>query len=63
MTTYRVKISGDKWPSEFTVQASGWPTAIARAVKEWKSKAGKGSQTQELSIKAFKVGELLMADE
>jgi hypothetical protein len=63
MTTYRIKISADKWPTEFTVQASGWHTAISRAIKEWRKKAGKGSRTQELSIKAIKVGELLIAED
>lgn len=51
--TYRITISGDKWPSDYVVEASGWPTAIARAVRKWKS-ANKGSRTSKLSIQAIK---------
>lgn len=60
MQIYRVKITGDKYPSDYTVQASGWPTAIARAIKEWKhSRVGKGSRTDEMKIHAVKGGKLL----
>lgn len=62
-TTYSVAISGDKWPSTYNVEASSWSTAIARAIREWKKKAGKGSRTTTLSIKAYKAGKTLMSDE
>lgn len=62
MITYRVRINAEKWPTEYTVQASNWATAIARAIKEWKHKDGKGSRTKEVSVKAWKAGELLNAD-
>jgi len=58
MQTYSVQISGDKWPSTFTIEASGWGTAVARAVREWQKKVGRGSRTQQLSIKAFKASKL-----
>ena len=58
MKIYRISISGDKWSSDFTVQASGWSTAISRAVREWQKK-NKGSRTEKLSIKAVKSGSLL----
>ena len=58
MRIYRVKITGDRFPTEYTVQASGWGTAISRAIKEWK-KRFKGSRAQELTIKIFKSGDLL----
>ena len=61
MLTYRVTIIGDKYPTEYTVQATGWPTAIARAIREWK-KRFKGSRTQELKIRAVKSSQLLVAD-
>jgi len=61
MKTFRITIRADKYPTEYFVQASGWPTAIARAVKEWK-KRFKGSRTKELTIKAIKGGELLRAN-
>lgn len=58
MKTYRIKITGDKWPTEYIVQASNWHTGIARAVKEWHRKF-KGSRTSELKIHAIKSGEIL----
>ena len=53
MRIYRVKITGDKYPTEYNVEASGWGTAINRAVREWK-KRFKGSRTNELKIQAVK---------
>ncbi|MCH7541854.1 hypothetical protein IH981_03745 [Patescibacteria group bacterium] len=58
MKAYRIKITGDKYPTEYTVEASGWSTAIARAIKEWK-KRFKGSRTEELKIHAIKGGAIL----
>ncbi len=62
MTTYRVKVQADKWACEYTVEAIGWSTAIARAIKQWRKKDGKGSRAKELSAKAWKVGKLLIGD-
>jgi len=59
MKIYRVSITGDKYPTEYTVQASGWGTAANRAIKEWK-KRFKGSKTDKLVVKLFKGGELLV---
>jgi len=53
---YRFSISADKWPSEYAVEAGSWPTAAARAMRLWKSKEGKGSRTNQISIKGWKVG-------
>lgn len=58
MKIYRVKITGDKYPTEYNVEASGWGTAINRAVREWK-KRFKGSRTKELKIHAIKSSEVL----
>lgn len=59
---YRIRIQADRYPTEYTVQATGWPTAVARAIKEWK-KRFKGSRTTEMSIKAIKGGPLLQENE
>lgn len=58
MKIYRVKVLADKYPTDYTVQASSWGTAISRAIREWQKKF-KGSRATELTIKAFKGGELL----
>jgi hypothetical protein len=63
MKTYRVTITADKYPTEYIVSATGWATAIARAIREWKANKGKGSRTQLLSVRAVKSGELLIAKE
>jgi hypothetical protein len=62
MKIYRIKIRGDKYPTEYVVQASGWATAVGRAVREWKQRF-KGSRTEELHITAFSSGKLLQAEE
>lgn len=58
MKAFRIKITGDKYPTEYVVEATGWSTAISRAVKEWK-KRFKGSRATELKIHAIKGGEIL----
>lgn len=62
MKIYRITISADKFPTDYTVQASGWGTAINRAVKEWQ-KRFKGSRATELKVRAFKSGDLLKENE
>ena len=62
MKTYRVQITGDRFPTEYIVQASGWATGVARAIKEWKTKF-KGSKTAKLRIVAMKGGEILKTNE
>lgn len=56
MPQFRFSISADKWPTEYTVEGSSWPVATARAMRLWKSKEGKGSRTQQISIKGWKIG-------
>lgn len=58
MTIFRVIIRGSKYPMEYIVQASGWPTAAARGVREWK-KRFKGSRVDKLQITIIKSGKLL----
>ena len=62
MKTYRVQVTGDRYPTEYIVTASGWATAVARAIREWKVKF-KGSKTQKLKIVAVKGGEILKTNE
>ena len=54
MKTYRATIIGDRYPMDFTVEASGWATAAARAVRLW-SKRFKGSRADELKIRIVRV--------
>ena len=54
ITTYRGTVQGVKWPEQVTVQASGWPTAFARAAKEFKKKQS-GKHLEKMSIVLFKV--------
>lgn len=58
MKIYRITIRADKYPTDYTVQASGWGTATSRAVREWQKKF-KGSRTDELHIRVIKGGQLL----
>lgn len=58
MRLYRVTISADRYPTDYTVQATGWGTALNRAMKEWQ-KRFKGSRATALTIKAVKSGSLL----
>ena len=62
MNTYRVIITGEKYPTEYIVQASGWHTGISRAIKEWK-KRFKGSRAEALKIVAVKQGKFLINNE
>lgn len=58
MKIYSVQIIGDKFPTTYTVEATGWGTAVSRAIKQWK-KRFKGSRTEKLSIIVFKSSNLL----
>lgn len=53
MISYKVTITGDRYPTEYTVQASGWATAAGRAIRMWKARF-KGSRTDSLSIRIVK---------
>ena len=53
MTLFRITITGDRFPTDYNIEASGWATAIGRAVREWK-KRFKGSRVTELKIRAIK---------
>jgi hypothetical protein len=54
MRKYIATISADKYPLDFRVEASDWPTAAARAIKLWK-KRWPGSKTCELKIRISKI--------
>jgi hypothetical protein len=53
MQLYRVEITGDKYPTEYNVKASGWGTAANRAIRLWKERF-KGSHTEELKVHIVK---------
>lgn len=53
MKHYKATITGDKYPMEFTVEASSWSTAVARATRLWQ-KRFKGSRADTLSIRITK---------
>ncbi len=53
MRYYHVVVTGDRYPTEYNVKASGWPTAAARAAREWQ-KRFKGSRTETLSFRITK---------
>lgn len=55
MAQFKFIIQADRYPTEYNVEANSWHTACNRAVKEWKKSAGKGSRTQELNLKGFKI--------
>jgi predicted Zn-dependent protease len=61
MKAYRVQIIADKWPSDYTVEANSWATAVARAIREW-AKRFKGSRTTTLKIVATKGGQVLRGE-
>lgn len=52
-TSYRITITGDRYPTAYDVQATNWATAVARGVKAWR-KAFKGAKTDCLRIIAIK---------
>ncbi len=53
MRVYRIRVTGDRYPTDFNVEASGWATAVGRAVREWQKKF-KGSRASEIKIRAIK---------
>lgn len=61
MKLFKAIIIADRYPTEYTIQASSWPTAVARAVREW-AKKFKGSRTAKLTIKIVKAGAILKAE-
>lgn len=54
MKTFRATIWADKYPMDFTVEASGWATATGRAVRLW-TKRFKGSRATEIKIRIVKI--------
>ncbi len=54
---FRFTISGDKWATDYVVEATNWATASSRAIRQWRKKEGKGSRTLQLNIKAVKVND------
>jgi len=59
MRVYRVIITGDKYPTEYSVQASNIATACSRGVREWQERFKGKHLPDELRIKIIKGGILL----
>lgn len=58
MRVYRIIIQADKYPMEYSVQASNFATAAARGIREWHERF-KGTRATEIKIKVIKGGKLL----
>lgn len=56
MKVYKATISADRYPMDFRVTASDWPTATARAVRLWKQRF-KRSRADTLKITITLLGE------
>jgi hypothetical protein len=54
MKQYRATITGDRFPLDFTVEATSWPTAVSRATRAWQ-KRFKGNRTPTLTIRIVKL--------
>jgi hypothetical protein len=63
MKIYRIIIAGDKYPTEYSVQASNIATACARGVREWKERFKGKRLPTELRIKIISGGTLLIDKE
>lgn len=62
MKLYRITISADRYPTEWSVEATSWATAVARAIRLWQ-KRFKGSRTEELRVTAVKGGAVIRESE
>jgi hypothetical protein len=49
MNIYKATIYGDKYPTDYQVEASNWATASARSVREWQ-KRFKGNRAKQIKI-------------
>jgi hypothetical protein len=63
MRVYRVMVQGDKYPTEYSVQASNIATAAARGIREWHERFKGKRLPDELKVKIIRGGELIKADE
>jgi len=54
---FSISIQADKpsYPVEFRIKATSWHTAVARALREWRSTKGKGSHSRRLVIVAVQL--------
>ena len=62
MKIYRITIMGDKYPTEYSVEASNIATAAARGVREWHERFKGKHLPDELKIKIIQGGKLLKED-
>lgn len=54
MYSFRATITADKWPQEFTADASNWRAGIGKILSQWQKK-NKGSRAFKVSIQATKI--------
>jgi hypothetical protein len=59
MRVYRIMIQGDRYPTEYSVQASNIATACARGIREWHERFKGKKLPDELKIKIIRGGILL----
>jgi len=55
--SYKITITGDRYPTEYNISASNWKQAIGKAIVQWKQRF-KGNRTNELRILAVKLNSL-----
>lgn len=53
MKHYQVTVTGDKYPTDYVVQAGSWNGAAAKGIKEWR-KRFRGSRSTTLSVRIVK---------
>jgi hypothetical protein len=58
-----MRIYRDRYPTEYSVQASSIATAAARGIREWHSRFKGKHQPDELRVKIIRGGKLLKAEE
>ena len=62
MRIYRVMVYGDRYPTEYSVQASNIATAAARGIREWGEHFKGRHMPDELKVKIIRGGKLLKVE-
>ena len=61
MKIYRVTVMADRYPTDYRVEASDWPTAAARGLREWKKKF-KRSRAKTVKLRIDLIGDKLIKE-
>lgn len=57
MKQFRGTVIGDRYPMDFSCQATDWPAAAQRITQQWrKHRTGKGTRATAITIKIVAVG-------